>query len=135
MGQNMSGSFSTLSTLFLLLSSLNLETAVSRLTADTNFRGFKPPHFNQMEDAQMQNEMRQNDPAADRYLAQKIQITLRNLNPIYQEIGVEVHGTQVTLRGTVATLKESQEIERIVGKIDGVYTINNFITVLPDQGI
>lgn len=105
------------------------------LNADPDFHGFKPPHFNQMGDAQMQNEMRQNNTVADRYLAEKIQLALRNLNPYYQNIGVEVHGTQVTLRGTVATLKESQEIERIVGQIDGVYIITNFITVLPDQGI
>jgi osmotically-inducible protein OsmY len=105
------------------------------LNADSDFHGFKPPHFNQMGDAQMQNEMRQNNTAADRYLAEKIQIALRNLNPYYQNIGVEVHGSQVTLRGTVVTLKESQEIERIVGQIDGVYIVTNFINVLPDRGI
>lgn len=89
---------------------------------------FVSQDFGRMDDKQVQREMRQNSPERDQILAHQIQEVL---DATYgaSKIGVEVHSSQVTLRGTVNSLKESSEIENRVRRVEGVNAVLNYITV------
>lgn len=65
---------------------------------------------------------------ADSGLATRVRNALSQL-PAFKRVFVTVNGGVVTLRGTVLELDDISRVEELVGKMEGVVTVNNLLEV------
>lgn len=81
------------------------------------------------------NDKASSKVSADEQLARAIQDSLRRgwSSRTYEQIDVTVRNGEVTLKGTVQSWEEKNDIEKRVRSIDGVKKVNNQITVADKQ--
>jgi small conductance mechanosensitive channel len=65
----------------------------------------------------------------DQQLTTRIQDALKGLFSKYSNVNVSVNNGMVTLKGTVSSQSDKDNLEQIVNKIPGVSGVNNQITV------